>query len=337
MSTKDMYLQAYHLTTHPGLDVVEFTDPEDWEQLRRVGIGGSDVGAILGLNEYTSPLQIYKAKVENIKKDLSNNVNVKKGNDLEDLIRGKYVTVEFAKLGYTIKKVQCMLINQKYPWLRANLDGIAVKNDSDKHTDNIVIEIKYVSEWGETKWNGDDYFGIPPSYYAQVQTYMLVTGAKKAVVCALFDSTWEVKYYTIPRNEEFIEDLINKTKMFYEYHMLMKIPPTYKSSIDKDDIVETLKSEEPVVEYVDKAMDSLIAQYKETDAEIKKLNETKSKLKDDLLNRYVKGGRGEFNPKGVKVTSYVQTSFDSSKFKEDNPATYLNYLKHNNVLKVTIK
>ena len=83
---KEFYLNTYNLSTHPGIDVLEYSNEEDWLQLRRKGIGGSDVGAILGLNDYVSPLQVYKAKVEIISQDLSNNVNVKKGNDLESLI-----------------------------------------------------------------------------------------------------------------------------------------------------------------------------------------------------------------------------------------------------------
>lgn len=333
---KEFYLSTYNLDTHPGIDVLEYSNEEDWLQLRRKGIGGSDVGAILGLNDYVSPLQVYKAKVENISQDLSNNVNVKKGNDLESLIRMNYVAVEFAKQGYTVKKVQCMLINQKYPWLRANLDGIAIKNDSESHTDNIVIEIKYVSEWGETKWNGDDYFGIPASYYAQVQTYMAVTGAKKAVVCALFDSSWTVKYYTIPRNESFINDLIKKTKLFYEYHMEMKIPPAFKTGVDTEDIATAVK-EEPVETYENSIMDALIGQYKDTEAQIKELTNVKNDVKNELVNLYVKGGRPKFNPKGIKITSYETTSFEAAKFRKDYPEMYENYAKHSTALKVTIK
>ena len=46
---------------------VDFTDTstftrEQWLELRRTGIGGSDAGAILGLNKYSTPLSVYLAK-----------------------------------------------------------------------------------------------------------------------------------------------------------------------------------------------------------------------------------------------------------------------------------
>ena len=34
----------------------------EWLKLRKSGIGGSDVGAILGLNKYSSPMKVYKEK-----------------------------------------------------------------------------------------------------------------------------------------------------------------------------------------------------------------------------------------------------------------------------------
>jgi predicted phage-related endonuclease len=36
---------------------------EDWKELRRLGIGGSDVGAILGKSEFKTPMDVYLSKV----------------------------------------------------------------------------------------------------------------------------------------------------------------------------------------------------------------------------------------------------------------------------------
>lgn len=37
-------------------------NPELWKKLRTTGIGGSDAGAIMGLNQYSSPLVVYMQK-----------------------------------------------------------------------------------------------------------------------------------------------------------------------------------------------------------------------------------------------------------------------------------
>ena len=159
-------LSDYNLQDNPKLTTLDFANDEDWLEIRRKGIGGSDIGAIMGLNSHSSPLKVYKQKVEGFKEDLSDNIFVKKGKELEDLILTKYVQPHFAKLGYAVGKPKFMIVNADYPYFRANVDGIAFKNRDDYHN-NIIVEIKWVSEWAENNWNKPEYNGVPPSYYAQ--------------------------------------------------------------------------------------------------------------------------------------------------------------------------
>ena len=72
-------LEMYNLQENTKLSTLSFSNEEDWLELRKKGIGGSDIGAIMGLNPHSSPLKIYRQKVEDFKEDLSNNVFVKKG------------------------------------------------------------------------------------------------------------------------------------------------------------------------------------------------------------------------------------------------------------------
>ena len=62
-------------------------EPEKWLEMRTTGIGGSDAGAILGMNKYASPLTIYLSKknVEGFK----GNAATEWGHILEDPIRKK--------------------------------------------------------------------------------------------------------------------------------------------------------------------------------------------------------------------------------------------------------
>lgn len=61
------------------------TEPELWLEHRRTGIGGSDAGAIMGLNEYASALTVYMQK-KGIDGFSGNNATVW-GHILEDPIR----------------------------------------------------------------------------------------------------------------------------------------------------------------------------------------------------------------------------------------------------------
>ena len=46
-------------------------EPEKWLEMRTTGIGGSDAGAILGMNKYASPLTISALKTLAISKAVS--------------------------------------------------------------------------------------------------------------------------------------------------------------------------------------------------------------------------------------------------------------------------
>ena len=97
-------LEDYNLQGNKKLTTLSFTNEEDWLELRTKGIGGSDIGAILGLNSHSSPLKVYRQKVEGYKEDLSDNIFIKKGKELENLILTNYVKPYFAKMGYEVGK-----------------------------------------------------------------------------------------------------------------------------------------------------------------------------------------------------------------------------------------
>ena len=60
----------------------------EWLEKRRSGIGGSDSGAILGLNKYATPLSVYIAKKGMLEDGLNvNNQSIKWGKMAEAAIR----------------------------------------------------------------------------------------------------------------------------------------------------------------------------------------------------------------------------------------------------------
>jgi putative phage-type endonuclease len=334
MEDKEL-LSLYNLDSNTKLVTVSFTTDEDWLELRTKGIGGSDIGAIMGLNPYSSPLKIFKQKVEGYKEDLSNNTFVKKGKELENLILTNYVKPYFKNLGYEVGKPDFMIINSDYPFFRANVDGIAFNNSKD-YKENIIVEIKWVSEWAEVNWNKPEYNGIPPSYYAQVQEYMLVTGAQNAIVCALFDKDWEMNYFVVPRDEMFISEMINKGRDFYQYNMIMKMPPKLSYELDKKEVAESIKLA-PETKVPSAEMTKYVEMYLANGEKIKKAEEVQAQIKDIILDLANKGFCPDSKDHKVKTSVVTSHKFNSSKFKEDNPELYEQYCEDSESPRITIK
>ncbi len=39
---------------------IKYKTEEEWKEIRRSGIGGSDIGAIMGYNKYRTPLDVWR-------------------------------------------------------------------------------------------------------------------------------------------------------------------------------------------------------------------------------------------------------------------------------------
>lgn len=337
---KELVLKAYGLLDQKDiLECLDYNDEKDWLELRKKGLGGSDMGAIMGLNKYSSPLKVYMDKVENIREDVSGKPAVRKGKDLESLIRTVYVTPYLGNKGYSVRSLQHILINTTYPWIRANLDGIAVNMEyMQNHKKHIGIEIKVVTPFAEDAWNGEDYCGIPASYYAQCQTYMLVTGLQEFILCALFENNWEIHYYDIPRDEAFIARIIKESKHFYEYNMQLKIRPTVKLPVDTDIVPKLVKDAEATIPtFTTDTMSEKITEYKEAVNARKEAEKLENELKSELVDRYTKGERPSSPVCKMSISVVESRRLDTKRLQEEQPGLCEQYMVTSTSSRVTIK
>lgn len=230
-----------------ALDNAEFipTDSmsrEDWLKLRQTGIGGSDAGAIMGLNKYATALTVFFAK-KDFSKDCSDLPAVEWGNILEDPIRQK--TKE--ELQIVIEKVPGMFRSKARPYMNANLDGL-VYVDGEKEIAGHVVsglgghEIK-------TSRTGDGFSGdeVPDSYYAQVQHYMAVTGLSWFILTVFSFESYKGRHYFIARDECFIQDLLKSECIFWTNNVLADTPPAPTGTTDETELLKSMPMNEEIL------------------------------------------------------------------------------------------
>lgn len=63
---------------------------EDWLKYRKLGIGGSDAGAICGLNHYVTAMQVYRDKTTDDVDDADNEAMCR-GRDLEEYVAQRFM------------------------------------------------------------------------------------------------------------------------------------------------------------------------------------------------------------------------------------------------------
>lgn len=189
----------------------------EWLDNRKNRIGGSDASAILGMNPYKSNVDLWLEKRGEIEtEDISDKPYVQYGTNAEYHLR------ELFKLDFPQYEVEYyennMLLNDKYPFAHASLDGELTDEEGRKG----ILEIKttnILQSMQKEKWKDK----IPDNYYIQVLHYLMVTEYDFVVLKAQLKSEFnenvylQTKHYFIEREEvlEDIEYLIKEEIKFY--------------------------------------------------------------------------------------------------------------------------
>ncbi|MED2764855.1 YqaJ viral recombinase family protein [Bacillus thuringiensis] len=139
---------------------------EKWLEIRRQGIGGSDVAAVLNLSDWNSPMSIYLDKIGELK-EKSQSEYAYWGNVLEDVVARKFMK----RTGLKVRRKNEMLQSKLHPFMMANIDREVIGRKEG-------LECKTASEYKRSEWKGDN---VPTQYILQCQHYMVVTRFEKMV------------------------------------------------------------------------------------------------------------------------------------------------------------
>lgn len=211
-----------------------------WLRERLGSIGGSDAGAILGLNPYRSPYTVWAEKTGRLPEQ-EDNESMRQGRDLE-----AYVAHRFAeKSGKRVERYNYLLRNTDAPYLHANIDRRVIGEKSG-------LECKTASALAAKIYRGGRF---PESYYAQCVTYLAVTEWERWYLAVLvlnksffiFQMTtlpddpcpdWCESSVFVPQSE--IEALKLFAADFWERHVLADMPPGVDGSVSTSNTLSSL-------------------------------------------------------------------------------------------------
>lgn len=257
-------------------EVYGYDNEEDWHKLREKRIGGSDIGAILGVNPYKSIIDVYIDKTEG---------STFKGNEATHwghMLEGTVIK-EFAS-----KHSELIVYEAPYSivdnFFISNLDGVL----KDKGTgDYGVLEIKTTSIWNKKEWEEDT---IPQSYYAQVQHYLMLTGYKFAYIAVLIGGQ-QYKEFKVERSKEDIELIRKKATEFYNENILKLIPPMPDGS---DAYMNHLKQRAMEIENNEaiefEHLEEKAAKVKELGKQINSLKKEQDLFKEEIMLELINNG-----------------------------------------------
>lgn len=202
---------------------------KQWHEQRDKGVGGSDVGVIIGVNRWKTIDQLWAEKTGRIKpEDISHKPAVILGNALEPALRKEYA---YRHPDVQVEEPLYMLQDSERPWRQASLDGVLTYEDGRKE----VLEIKTVGWSSAQYWEPDT---VPISYVCQVMHYMAVSGYRRAQLIAMIGNSRIVER-TVERDEYLIDLVESEVDEFWASVQKDKQP---LKRYPTDDFLERLRN-----------------------------------------------------------------------------------------------
>lgn len=285
---------------------------EEWLKVRKLGIGGSDMAAVLGLSPWRSPIDVWLDKTSDTVEEKESEP-MYWGNVLEEV-----VAQEFAKrTGWKVRNNNFTLQSDEYPYLLANIDREIVGLDAG-------LECKTANAFKANEWDGDN---VPDAYYIQCQHYMAVTGKSSWwIACLVGGNTFY--YKEIKRNEEVIAAIIDTGAAFWEL-VKNKTMPAPDDTKQCENALKKLyqKSNGQSVE-LPANYGNMIIDYLEIKNQLSEL-ETKKRGIENVMKDFLKDN--EKATYGEHYVSWKSTkpreTFDAKAFKNDYPELHKQYIK----------
>lgn len=226
MSTKEKSL-SYRVSTKGWTR-------EQWLAYRMKGIGASEIGALLGLNDYKSAAHLFYEKLGETFQHVEPSLQMFLGTQSEPLLAKMWQywdpnnptadvmmqNFEDKRLMRKCKVVRAYVHHRDYPHLFVSLDReIVATGEPGKYALPVwkrgVLELKTIGYREADKWES----GIPPSYIAQVNQGMLLTIFDNGEMPILKDNR-DYFVYPFERSQPIIDSIIEASTDFWYKRVL---------------------------------------------------------------------------------------------------------------------
>jgi len=275
---------------------------EEWLELRRGSVGGSDAAGIVGLSKWAGAYSIWADKM-GLLPEREQTEAMRQGTDLEEYVARRWKE----ESGKKVRSVRAVLMNPEYPFAHANIDRYVVGEDSG-------LECKTTSMLNLKTFEQGDY---PAQYYCQCVHYMAVTGAKRWYLAVLVLGK-DFFMFTIERDENEIKALMKREREFWRYVESGEPPPVDGMGITTE-VLQEIYSEGSGGEIELFGRDKLIGEYYRH-REIRDSAESEMEfIKQTLMADLGENETGLSNSYRVTWTPQNRRTFDVKRFGQENP------------------
>ena len=291
----------------PNIDAISY---KEWLQIRRSGIGGSDVAACMGLSPWKSPLELWQEKTSEEAPPRTDNEAMLWGRIMEPIITREFMR----RTGLTVTPMRSMFQHPAHRFMLADLDGII----EDPQRGTGVFEVKTASAFKQSEWADNR---CPDMYYLQVQHYLEVTGLSFAVIAVLCGGN-SMSWLTVEPDLELIENMVELERGFWR-HVETRTPPPIDGSESASSWLSKLypSSSNPIPLILPHEADHWIADWNQAKADEDNAADHK-RLAENRLKEVMKDHEKATSPSGHVLTwkTITANKLDTTRLKKEEPA-----------------
>lgn len=297
-------------------------DRNEWLKIRKTGLGGSDAGAVCGLNPYVSPMAVYRDKVSD-ETDMGDNEAMRQGRDLEEYVAQRFTE----ETGLKVRRSNKMYRSTEYPWMIADVDRMVAGGGAG-------LECKTVSVYKKDQWADG---GIPVYYLLQCYHYMIVTGCRTWYLAAVILGQ-DFQYRRIEYEEETAQNLIALEAEFWNNHVLPRHMPDPDGSKSCDAVLEEYFCQRGKAETIELVgFDQKLERRQEIE-ETMKLLETEKRQIDQEIKVFMDGHEmADSGRYRVTWREVISSRLDTKRLKEEKPDIYQEFLQESKSSRFTVK
>lgn len=291
----------------------------DFALLRAKSLGGSDVGALLGLSKYRSAVDVW---MEKSGKEIAvrDSLPLRFGQFAEEFVASEYAL----STGLSLGSHDAAVIHPEYQYMHGHIDrfvldgNLPLINGDGKITASRILECKTANPFAQSEWGEVGSDQVPLSYLVQCVWYMMLTNIDRTDLAVLFGNA-DFRIYEITRDLELEQMVLERAITFWEDHVLKDIHPPassesdYKTLFGKSTLSKSIEAPAQTYELI-KKLKSLNEQVEQYEAEI-------SQIKQSIMGRMQDAEILTFDGQTLATWKSPKPSFrlDAKRLTEGHP------------------
>lgn len=244
--------------------------PAEDPEVRKTGLGGSDMPIVLGLSPFTSPFELWLEK-RGLKEPFAGNAATKWGKKLEALVADEFAEVHGCKLRSKNQTAR----REDHPWAMAHIDRKVVGERACWEGKTTISEEGWGKEFTDE---------VPRHILPQAHHQLWVEDLDLCYVSVFLLHRREVKHYVVERSQRWDDLLAWRGAEFWEFVQTETEPPIDFAFANMAKVMQSAFGESGRVIKLDERVERLHLVHQDLTSKARDLDKAADAIKAEIVH-----------------------------------------------------